>query len=340
MDSNVKLIEKYWSDLGGPGSFVSANKLYHTLRLAGYHGISENEIEATLKKLKNYTRFKQKYHRIPPRHVPQRFALISAANLWWYTDSLYIPRGFKGPFRFAILYYDGFSKKLFCRPVVKLNAASSLRVFREIVEQENNSRYPDRIYCDRGREFLSVYSAFLKEKGIRQIFTNSSQQNKSFYAERMVKVLKSYLVKAYHHHHHSEAIRDVREAISHAVHAYNSTPHSTHNLTPNAAHLSDNFYKVHSALEKRRNQFFDKYIADFDKLNAQFQLGSLVRYRLPRYSFTKDSQPHFSQQVYKIVSIVPSEPLKGYKLAELDGTGQNSDIIIPGSFLPDQLMKV
>ena len=180
-----------------------------------------------------------------------------------------------------------------------------------------------------GKEYLSSYSAFLKHKNITQIFTNSTQRNKSFYAERLVLVLKAYMVKA-----HADGLRDVKKAISFAVLSYNSTPHSTHKLPPNTAHLPENFSKVHSALEKRRNYFFDKYISDFEKLNNRFSLESLVRYRLPRLPFTKDSEPHFSEKVYKIVSIVPSEPLKGYKLAEI-----NSDVTLPGSFLPDQLIE-
>ena len=59
--STRELVVKYWLELGGPGSFVSPNKLYRSLRLAGYSNISETEIEAILKNLKTYTLFKNKY---------------------------------------------------------------------------------------------------------------------------------------------------------------------------------------------------------------------------------------------------------------------------------------
>ena len=78
------------------------------------------------------------------------------------------------------IWIDGFSRKLFARPLTTLNAKNTVKVFTLISEEDNDNRYPDVCYTDRGTEFLGEFSQFLRAKDIRQIFTSAAQKNKAF----------------------------------------------------------------------------------------------------------------------------------------------------------------
>ena len=179
--SNVQdIVYKYYTTLGGPGAFSGFDKLKMAIKLAG-HSFSETDIKAALRRIEIYNRFRHK-HRTPllAEHIPRRFAHVSGPGLWLFGDSMYIQKGWPGNLKFAQVWIDGFSRKLFARPLAALNAKNSAKVLRLICEEDRNGEYPDVCYTDRGREFLGEFSQFLQENSIRQIFTTAAQKNKAF----------------------------------------------------------------------------------------------------------------------------------------------------------------
>ena len=172
------VVSEFYGKLSGPGSFAGFSKIRYALREAGYK-ISDLDIKNALKKIENYEKFRMKYRSTLPKHVSKRHVHISSPDLWFYGDSMYLPRkGWRGNQFFIQVWIDGFSKRLFARPLTRLTADNSVKVFKEIIEQENDGKYPDRCYVDRGSEWMGAFSAFLKEKSVRQIFTTAVQQNK------------------------------------------------------------------------------------------------------------------------------------------------------------------
>ena len=69
-------------------------------------------------------------------------------------DSAYT-QGWKGPHKFFVLFCDAFSRKYFCRCLVKLNAISVSNAFEDIVANSNQGNYPNTILTDRGKYPLS-----------------------------------------------------------------------------------------------------------------------------------------------------------------------------------------
>ena len=151
-----------------------------TLKLKGYK-FNDTEVQAALNKIEAYAKYRRKLRtRLLPAHAPRRFARVSKPGLWFFGDSMYVPKGWPGNLKFIQIWIDGFSRKLFARPLAKLNAKNSVKVLTLVCEEDNNQKYPDVCYTDRGTEFLGEFSQFLRTKHVRQIFTSAAQKNKAF----------------------------------------------------------------------------------------------------------------------------------------------------------------
>lgn len=325
-----KTVASVYKNLGQPGSFSNFAKIKQALKAKNIN-YSDLEIRAALKKIESYEKFRKR-RRTLPAHVSRRVTEVSAPDLWWFTDSFYIKK-FKGPYKFVSIYVDAFSREIFARPLVKLKAAITARLFNEICEQDNDGIYPETVLSDKGAEYHGVYSANLKEKNIRQVFTNVSQSSKAFLAERAVRTLKKILSKML-----AEGIKDLAPALKAAVSAYNTSVHSRlNNLTPKEAAKPENRMKIIDFRRIQNIKTMDKHFRQIENINSKFKVGQLVRYKTPTPDFTKETAENalFSEEIYRITKIVPSFPTFGYKIAPL-----NSDVSLPPTFLSEQLLKV
>ncbi len=102
-----------------------------------------------------------------------------------------------GVYKFAQVWIDPFSKRVYARALAKLTSANTVDIFRSIIETEKGGHYPDRVLTDRGdwlyvlkvkenvyilgSEFLGKFSEFLHTKGIRHVFTTEAAKNKAFW---------------------------------------------------------------------------------------------------------------------------------------------------------------
>ena len=150
-----------------------------------------------------------------------------------------------------------------------------------------------------------------------------------FSAERAIRTLRLFLSRI-----HSTGERDLAKALKAATDSYNGSEHTLTKTTPNDAGNPDYFAQVYNNMERYRNGFLDRYLMGYDKLNKEFALGQAVRYRLPRLPFQKESEEHFSADLYEISRYVNSEPVKGYKLKD-----RTTGVELIGSFLGNQLIK-
>ena len=96
--------------------------------------------------------------------------------------------------------------------------------------------------------------------------------------------------------------------------------------------MPTNHAAVLDNIEHKRYKEQDMYAKAFEKLNQTFSVNDMVRIKTPKTPFSKEGQV-FSDEIYVVVDIVYTEPVRSYKLKEL-----NSEVIVPGSFLPMQLL--
>lgn len=328
-DSNSNIIREQYESLGKPGGYSGEEKLYFALKDKGYR-ISREEINKTLSDIRSYSKHKTKYKLSFPKHIPERRTFpIRDQDLFWYGDSAYI-KGYKGVYAFFQVYVDGFSRRIFGRPLAKLTAANSVKVLQDIVETDNNHVWPRSIQTDRGSEFHGQYMDLLKEKGVRQIFTNASQKNKVFFAENAIRIVKRLLSRAY-----EDGGRDLKEALKGVIETYNNSMHTKMGLSPLDAEKDENRIEVLDNRARETNKFLASHYKAFEKYNKQLKVGSIVRVKLPKGLHDKESKPRFSDDLYRVIKIRPTGFLNGYVLSPLD-----TDIIMPGSYAISQLLKV
>ena len=126
----------------------------------------------------------------------------------------------------------------------------------------------------------------------------------------------------------------LKDAVTNAVSAYNSSVHSVTGMSPNEAHLKENRNKVFKTLEVKRAKQDDKYIKEYGKLEGKYKVGDYVRKKEPKFGFQKESVPSWSVQLYKIHAIVRTSPTLSYKLID-----PRDNTVLPGSFSYLQIKK-
>ncbi len=99
-----EVVSGFYRSLGGPGAFSGIQKLKLALKAGGYQ-FSQKDIENSLSKLEDWSRYRTRYRTIP-RHVPMRFGLVSAPGLWLSGDSFYLLKGWKGIYRFGQVWVN------------------------------------------------------------------------------------------------------------------------------------------------------------------------------------------------------------------------------------------
>lgn len=305
------------------GAFMSPAKIKQGLKQIGVRNISMIDIKKYLNSLPSYYQFKPG-RKVPnlPRHAADRFGFYYKPNYVWFLDSMYLRfQGWRGKFKFVLGVRDGFTRKAGAWPMVKLTADSVVKAFQNISKTYFDGQLPDIVFTDRGSENVQRFSAFLHHHGIKQIFSNAQNRNKSYLAENLFRTLRMMLKRQ-----HEEGQRDLKKALKIAVDTLNNTPADV-NLTPEEAAKPQNFATVTFRRQKRRIDTRHSYRNQYEKLNAIFSVGAKVRRRIFDQSlYRKEAVPKWSRSLFTIREIIPSEPLLSYRIVD------EKDRVQPGTY--------
>ncbi len=85
-ESDADIIRQYYRKYGGVGSYSTAQKLKTALHNDGYK-INLKNIRQVLAQLPEYSRFRTTSKGLP-KHVSQRFSLVSGPNQWIFGDCM------------------------------------------------------------------------------------------------------------------------------------------------------------------------------------------------------------------------------------------------------------
>ncbi len=85
-DEEVQLVRRYYRTYGSASSFSSPQKLKTALLHDGYK-ISLKTIRKALAEFPEFSRFLTTTKGLP-KHIPQRFSLVSHPNLWIFGDCM------------------------------------------------------------------------------------------------------------------------------------------------------------------------------------------------------------------------------------------------------------
>lgn len=124
-------------------------------------------------------------------------------------------------------------------------------------------------------------------------------------------------------HEHEKRYIDALDII---VDDYNRTRHSSINMQP------QNVTKANSAklYEKVRTHWMN-----IERKHAKLSTGNFVRVKRKRDTFEKESmKPLWSQEIFKIVHVIPRQPYPVYEIADLNGR------IVEGKLYEGEIQKI
>ena len=131
----------------------------------------------------------------------------------------------------------------------------------------------------------------------------------------------------------SAGIRNIKKALEALCDSYNNSIHDSHLLTPIQAEDPAHLTTILNRYELQRAKIYDKYLKQFQHIDT-FSVNDTVRYREDSDSaFTKETEKRFSDKIYHIIEVINTQPLKSYKLFDME-----TQTTVLGSFTADQLL--
>ena len=204
-------------------------------------------------------------------------------------------------FRYFLVVSDFFSRRCWCAPLKKKDAATTWAAFNDILT--GSKRKPARLWVDDGGEYWNA--TWKKELDARNITLYSvSNEVGSAPAEALIKTLKNRLWRIFTATNTRKWI-DVLEGV---VDAYNAHVHSAIGVAPN---------DITAANWKTFLPETEEFQPDVPKFN----MLDWVRVAVKKNTFEKGFTPRWSYATYQIDSVYPGTPPM-YGLHEEDGTTQ------------------
>ncbi len=189
-----------------------------------------------------------------------------------------------GSKKYAFVCIDSFSKKAYLKPSNTRTTEDATNFIKEAI---NKLGYPTKIFSDDGAEFKGNFEKFLEGERIQHTITLTHAQ----YAERFIKTTKKMLHDRVKHHK-----VDWVDIVDGILNKYNSTHHSSIDLTPNEAHDDKNSLRGKTSLTLKA-----KYKKKYPTIKEGDDVRILVKPR--HYTDTKEYKNKLTNQVYTIEKI-------------------------------------
>ena len=301
---------KSYTDPSKPGSFSG---LYSFHRNNKKYNLSN--IKNALYKQKSYTLHKGLKHKFKRTKW-----LTSGIDDQWQIDLVDLKKlkYENSHFEYLMTCIDVFSKKAWAIPIKKKTPNECLDAFKKILE---SGRKPTSIVMDKGNEFKGVCKEFFKQNNILIFLTNTKQ--KAAVVERFNLTLKTKMYRLFTFNKNKKYVKQLPELID----SYNNSYHRSIKMTPNSVNKS-NEEIVHKTLYGDSSSFsWENYI------DIKFNRGDYVRISIEKSLFEKSYTANWSNEIYIISKIKPSNPPR-YNIKSLD------DVVYNYNFYTEELQKV
>ena len=261
------------------------------------------KIEAFLKNNDNYavhTPIRRKI--FPRRRVISRFP-----NDLWMADLIEYNKStkrFNHGHNYILIVIDCFSKRMWARPLKTKSGPETARAFESILFDLDD--FPINLCTDSGKEFFNYDCAKVFEAhGINHYSVPTKSKFKASVVERAIRTIKTRLQRYFDKHKTKKWI----DIIDQFVRNYNTTPHSSHGLTPLDV-TSENRDEVYKKLYPRI------------KLTTicKFQKGDKVRHLLNKSLFEKGYTKTWTEEIYTIADVRQSNLVCWYILKDHEGS--------------------
>ena len=264
--------------------FVGRDRLYAYVRDNTESGISRRQVMAWLKLQKPWQFTKQ---------APKR----ASTSLMDIKKEGYMSCDLKGPlpkdkgYEYIFGLVDVASRYQYALPIKSPSSKDSRDALKKLIDE--NDINITLLRSDNGGSFKSVFSDFLKERGIKQIYSDpfSGWQNRQ---ERNFRIMGDMLYKNQIATNSKAWVNSLQQIIE----GMNSTINRSLKTTPEKANDGELPIEVN---EERSKDYgvMKKYLST----KATFKIGDFIRLRLRNKSAFKNKQ-QYSDDVYIIMKVI------------------------------------
>ena len=261
----------------------------------------------------------EEIHKQARRRFLRRKVDIRGLDETWEIDLVDVSKYSKvnKGYKFLLTIIDIFSKYGW---IVALKNKTGVEVAKAMESVLKQGRAPNKIHCDRGREFYNNNFESLMKKYKIHLYSTYSNIKASI-CERFNRTIKEKMWKKF-------SLRgDYKwyDILDELVETYNSTKHRTIQMEPS------NVTKENSEILRKR------YDANFQMLNKKpqkikFKIGDKVRISKYKHIFEKGYSPNWTTEIFTVSRVKNTFPVT-YELKDY----QNNPI--KGCFYKEELQK-
>ena len=261
----------------------------------------------------------EELHRPARKNFKRRRTIIKGINDLFQADLVeMIPYASSNRgFRYILMVLNAFSKRLWARPVKRKTGEEVTKAMKQILNEVKVM--PKNMQTDQGKEFFNMHFRELMDKHNINHYTTYSTPKASL-VERCNRTIKSMMWKEFSFQGNYKWLSMLEEIVS----KYNNTKHRTTGFKP---------VDVSKRNEKKILNSAYSHLKTIDPRKAKFSVGDYVRISKYREAFKKSYTPNFSNEIFKIRRVKPTNP-RTYLL--IDENGNN----IEGGFYELELQKV
>ena len=293
---NVKLTDKQTEVIKNiyyvEGQVVGRDKLYKLVS-AEDETITRRQIQGWLRKQKIY-----QLNKPTQKDTTIKAIIVNEPFKFYQIDLIDYSNKPDFKFKYILTCIDVFSKKAYAVAMVNKSEGITMRALEKIIDKQMGMK-PSVIYSDNGKEFGTLMTNTLKERGIKHLHSKPNIPQSNGIIESFNKTFKTGLVRIgeteNHNKHWSSNIQKV-------LYNYNKQYHSTIKMAPNDV---DNETKA-EVLEnitnraKKRNTWQSSH---------NIEVGDRVRLKVIKKEFEKSTTQRWSTKIYIVESIKKKQNL-------------------------------
>lgn len=318
IDGYLKTI---YFDPNHPAAYGGVDKLYRFVKSDG-QPVSKGQIKKWLSKQNVYVKHKPLKRKFTRARVvvPRKFYQFDA-------DTISMTRYDKNNmgFKYILIIVDILSRFAWTHPLKSLTGKEMVVALKTVL-----SKNPENMRTDGGSEFINVQvSRYLRSQNIDNFQTlNEAKAN---YVERIIKTIKTKLVKYMHHNETFEWV-DVLPKI---IHNYNNTYHRSIKMTPSQALTIDNptlWQMQYGPKPKPLTKITSK--PPKDKSPYTFKMGDKVKLSFIRSKFDRAYDQKWTDEVFSITERTNKQNIPQYSVKDW------SNDPVRGTFYEAELQNV
>lgn len=308
------------------GSFGSASKLYKEVKSDGRDDIKLSDIKTWLRSQDPYT-----LHRAVKRTFKRNRVIVEGINRQFDADLADMSSMAKqnNGIKFLLIIIDVFSRYLHVVPLKSKTGKDVLNGFEQVFK----SVKPHCLRTDKGSEFTNrIVQRYFEEQGVHHFVTQN--EPKANYAERVIRTLKTRLVKYFTH---KQSLRYV-DVLPEFVKSYNDSVHTSIGMAPSLVNTDNEravfWYQYLPKVKKPHHSKKKRTKKTTGEPLYVFAVGDHVRLIHLKRTFMREYDETYTGEVFKITQRFSRQGLPIYRVADLAGED------LSGTFYQTELQKI